>query len=349
MYIYYPSNAVVYTRQVGGPDRVTEQWIGAGPDQVIIISGSYPPTASMYFITASYAVDYATSQSLCTSASYAGTSSYSLNALGTPSASYSQTSSFLNLITPSYGVTASFDPTSSISQGSLLLWITPASGSYMDAYLQYPNTLYGQQIRSMRDLSGLGRNIATPAGTMNAYTKFLYLTGVGQNNNKPAIWVANVSACSLQSATFTSPTYPLWLFVIAKMPTGSAVSAGVFDGIGASNRMLCQCGTTIQIYSGASFSQAITGSLTGSIQTKWFLQAFKNTAGGNNSSVYTNGTQSAFGNCGGQSITGYSVGGDYLGNGGDVSIAEMLIYSNITDADAANVTTWLKARHELFY
>lgn len=70
MYIYYPSNAAVYVRQVGGPDRVTEQWIGAGPDQVIIISGSYPPTSSMYFITASYAITYATMSSFAETASY---------------------------------------------------------------------------------------------------------------------------------------------------------------------------------------------------------------------------------------------------------------------------------------
>ena len=42
MYIYYPSNATVYVRQVGGPNAVTEQWIGSGPDSVIIISGSAP-------------------------------------------------------------------------------------------------------------------------------------------------------------------------------------------------------------------------------------------------------------------------------------------------------------------
>jgi hypothetical protein len=350
MYIYYPSNAVVYTRQVGGPNMVTEQWIGSGPDSVIIISGSYPPTASTAFISASYAIVYTTSMSLADSASWAGTASYSLNALGTPSASYAGTSSFLNPVVPAYGATSSFNPSSSISQGQLILWVIPGTGSYLDTYGQYPTTTHGQQLRRMTDFSGLGRHIKTPEGTMNGYTKFMQLTNTGQNNNKPGLWIENVNACSLQSAAISSPTYPLWLFIVAKMPTGSAATTGgVFDGLGGSNRFLCQVGTTTQIYSGASFTGAITGSLTGSIQTKWFLQAFKNTAGGNNSSVYTNGTQSLVGNCGGQTILGYSVGGDYLGNGGGISIAELMLYSNITDADAANISTYLMGKHELFY
>jgi hypothetical protein len=72
MYIYYPSNAKVYVRQVYGPNLITEQWIGAGPDQVIVISGSYPPSSSMDFITASF----------CTTSSYAETSSYASNGGG---------------------------------------------------------------------------------------------------------------------------------------------------------------------------------------------------------------------------------------------------------------------------
>ena len=338
----------MYVRQVGGPDRVTEQWIGAGPDQVIIISGSYPPTASMYFITASYAVSYATSQSLADSASYADTASYSLNASLTPTASYAQTASVLTPVISTYGVTSSFHPTASLTQGQLLLWVVPGSGSYMDSAGQYPSTTHGQQIRFMQDLSGLGRNVST-ANPSSGYTKFMYLTNVGQNNNKTGMWIDYVNGCSLQSAAISSPTYPLWLFVVAKMATGSQTIAGAFDGIGASNRFLCQIGTSVQIYSGASLAGNVTGSLTGSIQTKWFLQAFKNTAGGTNSSVYTNGTQSVVGNCGGQTILGYSVGGDYLGNGGGWSLGEMMLYSNIADADATNITTYLKAKHELFY
>jgi hypothetical protein len=349
MYIYYPTQAQTYVRQVGGPNAITEQWIGYGPDQVIVISGSFPPTASTMFITASYALTFAVSTSLADSASYSQTASFSLNAGLSPTSSYAATASYLNVVTPSYGATSSFNPTSSLTQGQLLLWIVPGSGSYMDSNGQYPATINGQQIRFMRDLSGLGRHIAT-VNPGAGYTKFMYLTNVGQNNNKSGMWIDMVNGCGLQSATITSPTYPLWLFVVAKMPTASAATSTVFDGIGAANRMLCQIGTTIQIYSGASFTQAITGSLTGSIQTKWFLQSFKNTAGGNNSYVNTNGTQSAFGNCGGQTITGYTIGGDYLGNiGFGVSVAEMILASNITDADAANIETYLKGKHELYY
>jgi hypothetical protein len=293
---------------------------------------------------------YTTSMSLADSASYAGTASYALNSSLAPTASYAATASVVNPVLSTYGATSSFNPLTGISQGSCILWVIPGSGSYMDTYAQYPSTTHGQQVRYMKDFSGLSRNIKAAEGTMNGYTKFMNLTNVGQNNNKSGIWIENVSACALQSAAISSPTYPLWLFVVAKMPTGSATTTGgVFDGIGGSNRFLCQVGTTTQIYSGASFTGTITGSLTGSIQTKWFLQAFKNTAGGTNSSVYTNGTQSLVGNCGGQTILGYSVGGDYLGNGGGISIAEMMLYSNITDADAANVSAYLMGKHELFY
>jgi hypothetical protein len=346
MYIYYPSNATVYVRQVGGPNAVTEQWISSGPDSVIILSGSYPPTASTAFISASYAIMYTTSMSLATTASYANTSSYSLNSSLAPTASYAGTASVVNLVTTTYGATSSFNPLTGISQGSCIMWINPSTGSYMDTYTQYPATIYGQIIRYMKDFSGQGRHLATTAGGLS---KYMLLNNVGQNNNKTGMWIDYVNGCSLQSATIASPTYPLWLFVVAKMPTGSATTQGVFDGIGGSNRFLCQLGTSVQIYSGASLSGNVTGSLTGSIQAKWFLQSFKNTAGGAGSYVNTNGTQSVVGNCGGQSITGYSVGGDYLGNGGGVSIGEMMLYSNITDADAANIETYLKAKHELFY
>lgn len=142
---------------------VTEQWIGYGPDAVIIISGSYPPTASMYFITASYAVDYATSQSLATSASYSDTASYSLNAGLSPTSSYAMTASFLNpFVSITSSLSASFHPSTSLSQGSLILWINALSSSYFDSAGTTPATQQGQVIRHFKDLSGLGRNIATP-------------------------------------------------------------------------------------------------------------------------------------------------------------------------------------------
>lgn len=55
MYIYYPSNAVVYIRQVGG-GQVTEQYISYAPNQIIIISGSYPPIAATNFVTSGFAL-----------------------------------------------------------------------------------------------------------------------------------------------------------------------------------------------------------------------------------------------------------------------------------------------------
>ena len=270
---------------------------------------------------------------------------------GATSASYAGTASFLNPATPSYGITSSFHPTASLTQGSLLLWVLPGSGSYMDSAGQYPSDQRGQPIRFMRDLSGLGRNVWTPPGTMTAYMKYMYITNVGGQNNKPAIWVEGVNGSGLQSAAIATPTYPLWLFVVAKMATGSVATATVFDGIESSNRFLCQVGTTVQIYSGTSMTGNVTGSLTGSIQNRWFLQSFKNTAGGVNSYVKTNGTQSVIGNCGEQTITGYTIASDYLGNNGGVgvSIAELILASNITDADAANIETYLKSKHDLFY
>lgn len=349
MYIYYPSNAATYIRQVGGPNMITEQWIGYGPDQVIIISGSYPPSASTAFISCSYAITYTTSMSLADTASYAKTASYSMNALGTPTASYAGTASVLNPVQPVFGITSSFNPLTGISQGQCILWVSPSTSSFLDAYGQYPNTMYGQQVRYIREQSGLQRNLRTADGSMNEYVKYTYLTNVGQNGNKTAIWCENANVTALQSAAITTPTYPLWLFVVAKMPSASVATVTLFDGIASSNRFLCQGGTTIQIYSGASMTGNVTGSLTASIQNKWFLQSFKNTAGGNGSYVNTNGTQSVVGNCGGQSITGYSMAGDYLGNGGGVSIAELMLYSNITDADAANIEYYLKQKHDLFY
>jgi hypothetical protein len=70
MIIYYPTDATVYTRQVGG-QGITEQFISYAPDQVIIISGSTQPSASTLFVTASYALTYATMSSLAITASYA--------------------------------------------------------------------------------------------------------------------------------------------------------------------------------------------------------------------------------------------------------------------------------------
>lgn len=246
---------------------------------------------------------------------------------------------------------AKHGPTASLTQGQLLLWIVPGSGSFLDSFGQYPVERRGEPIRFMKDLSGLGRHVWTPQGTMAAYMKYMYLTNLGEGNNKPALWVDGVNGCGLQSAAVATPTYPLWLFVVARMPTGSVATTTVFDGIGSSNRFLCQVGTTIQIYSGTSMTGNVTGSLTGSIRDRWFLQSFKNTAGGNNSYVNTNGTQSVIGNCGGQSITGYTIASDYLGNngGGGVLIAELILASNITDSDAAKIETYLKSKHNLFY
>ena len=48
MYIYYPSNASVYTRQVAG-GQITEQFIGVLPDQIIILSSSVFPAAATGF------------------------------------------------------------------------------------------------------------------------------------------------------------------------------------------------------------------------------------------------------------------------------------------------------------
>ena len=68
--IYYPANSTVYSRRVGG-QQVIEQYIDVAPDQIIVFSGSTQPTASTLFITASYALTYATMSSLAETASYA--------------------------------------------------------------------------------------------------------------------------------------------------------------------------------------------------------------------------------------------------------------------------------------
>lgn len=350
MYIYYPSNAAVYVRQVGGPDRVTEQWIGAGPDSVIIISGSYPPTASTAFITASYAIIYTTSMSLADSASWAGTSSYSLNAMGTPSASYALTSSFLIPYTTTTGsLSASFNPSSSISQGQLILWINPSSGSYFDNGGIIPSTQHGQNVRHLKDISGLGRNIKTYTGASSQTYKYGLVQNVGPNQNKIGLLMEISTAAGAYSAAFSTPTYPLWLFVVAKLAPGWALTVPVFDGIASNQRMGCWIGTTAQLYSGTNMNTPITGSITGSILNNWCLWSFKNTSGGNNSYIRTNGTQSVFGNCGTQTITGYTLGADYSLNGGGGLILDLLLYSNITDADALNIENWLKCRNELVY
>jgi hypothetical protein len=317
-----------------------------------VASASYSSTASYvdgnitsasYANTASYVTGNVTSADFAViagntlySSSYALTSSYSLGGASSTPLSY----------IPTYGITASFSPSSSISQGQLIFWINPNSASYMDTCGQYQATSNGNPIKHMNDLSGLNSNVSVPIGAAG-YNKFIYLTGVGQNNNKCAVWVENFLGVTC-AAVATTPTYPLWLFAVLKIPSGST-SVGIFDGNGSSNRFFCAAGTSPQIYSGASLSGAITGSLTGSIQSKWFLQSFKNTSGGANSYVKTNGTQSIFGSCGTQTINGYNFGSDNGGNGGGSSIAEMLLYSNITDADAVNIETYLKSKHELFY
>lgn len=352
MYIYYPSNATVYTRQVGGPNMVTEQWINYGPDSVIIISGSFPPTASMYFITASYAVSYATSQSLCTSASFSDTASYSLNAGLSPTSSYAATASFLNPLTSiTSSLSASFHPSTSLSQGSLILWINALSSSYFDSPGVIPVSQQGQIIRHFKDLSGLGRDIKTPSPHASCVAhKYGIVYNTGPNNNKAAIWNEYGSVIGAYSSTFSSPTYPLWLFCVAKCPPGNTTTQTIFDGVTSGTRMGCWIGTTPQLYSGAALTAAITGSLTGSIlRGDWCLWSFKNTSGGTNSYIKLNGTQSVFGNCGAQSLTGYTFGSDYALNGGANFIIELLLFSNITDADALNIENWLKCRHELTY
>lgn len=52
--IYYPTDAQVFTRQVAGGQMI-EMYIDVAPNQIIVISGSTPTTASIDFITASYA------------------------------------------------------------------------------------------------------------------------------------------------------------------------------------------------------------------------------------------------------------------------------------------------------
>ena len=96
MHIYYPSNAVIYSRSVTGISNVTEQYIGIQPDTVFVLSGSSLLSSSL---SASYA-----SSSL--SASYALTASY---APSTPSVSASYASSSTSA---SYALSASYAPSS---------------------------------------------------------------------------------------------------------------------------------------------------------------------------------------------------------------------------------------------
>lgn len=286
------------------------------------------------------------------SASFSDTASYSLNAGLSPTSSYAHTASFLNPFTSiTSSLSASFHPSTSLSQGSLILWINAFSSSYFDSPGTVKATEQGQIIRHFKDLSGLGRNIQTPTPHASAVAyKYGLVFNTGPNNNKAAIWNEYGSVVGAYSSTFSSPTYPLWLFCVAKCPPGNTTTQTIFDGVTSGTRMGCWIGTTPQLYSGAALTAAITGSLTGSIlRGDWCLWSFKNTSGGTNSYIKLNGTQSVFGNCGAQSLTGYTFGSDYALNGGANFIIELLLFSNITDADALNIENWLKCRHELTY
>ncbi len=53
--IYYPSGSLTYTRQVSGGQMI-EHHISVASNQIIVLSGSVPATASTDFISASFAV-----------------------------------------------------------------------------------------------------------------------------------------------------------------------------------------------------------------------------------------------------------------------------------------------------
>ncbi len=67
--IYYPVNAQTYIRRVVG-GVMNELFIDVAPDQIIVLSGSTVGNA-IDFITASYALTYLISSSVCDTASYA--------------------------------------------------------------------------------------------------------------------------------------------------------------------------------------------------------------------------------------------------------------------------------------
>lgn len=355
--IYYPTVTQVYTRVVGGTN-LSELHIDTSPDTIFVITGSFPYTSSIVFIqamdtsssypiTASYTLTYLASSSVAdfaTTASYAGVALLS---------SYAATASVAQRMAPLMSVTssisASFNPSSSIAQGNMILWLYPDSGSFHSAWGSIPVTTDGEMVRYMSDISGLGRHIYMHAGTSAAVSqKFSKVYNTGPNNNKTSIYCEYPQGgIFAYSAAFTTPTKPIWLFAVLRLPPGNTTTTCLFDGITSGTRLGIWAGTTPQIYCGSSYTGAITASHTSSILNNWFLQSFKYT-GTTGCTIRTNGTQSlASGNAGTQSPTGYTLGSDSAGTGGGFSFLEMMVYSNITDGDAYNIESYLMAKNEI--
>lgn len=346
--IYYPTVTQVYTRVVGGTN-LSELHIDTSPDTIFVITGSFPYTSSIVFI-----------QAMDTSSSYPITASYTLTYLVSSSvADFATTASYVataslsrNLMVPisvTSSVSASFNPITGISQGACSLWLYPDSGSFHDSWGTIPVTRDGEMVRWMTDKSGLGRHIfAHVATTAAGLQKCSVVYNTGPNNNKTAIYVEYPQAgVIVYSGTFTTPTKPMWVFAVIKLPPGNTTTTAILDGVSSGARIGVWAGTTPQLYCGTAYTGAITGSITGSILNNWFLQSFKYT-GTTGCTIRTNRTASlASGNAGSQNPVGYTLGSDYTGAGGGFSYLEIMVYSNIADADAYNIENYLMAKNEI--
>lgn len=349
--IYYPTGKQIYTRVVG-TTGLSELHIDVQPDTIFVLTGSFPntsstivfiqsvDTASTYPITASYTLTY------FISSSFADTSSYSLNAVGS-----SITSSYALLAaslatgsTVTSSISQSYNPQTSISQGSCILRLIPGSGSYYDLWGTIP-VLYNHEIvRFQKDVSGLSRDCAT-----STYPKYAIVYNTGPNNNKTAFYCHwNSGVVGGYGASVGSPTLPLWTFWVGRLPVGNTTTTIIWDGF--SQRCGHWTGISPQIYAGSSYQLPVTGAFAALITgSAWYLQSFKYT-GTSGCQMRINGTQSvAQGNGGGNATPGgFNIGCDTSsGNGGGWWCLEMMIHSNITDADAANIESYLMAKYEI--
>lgn len=204
-------------------------------------------------------------------------------------------------------------------------------------------TLNGGDVSAWADQSGTG-DANKNATQSTAGLQPLFVASNADFNNQPSVRFTAASGDYMITGTWAAAlAQPATWYLVYKGGT-TAGHRAVIDGIAAGNRHTVQnlTGTGVPfLFAGASVDAA-----TNKASARTYLAAVVN---GASSAIYVDNftTAEGSGNAGAHSLTGLTIGSNYLfGNGLDGDVAELLAYSVAHDATArAEVLAYLQGRY----